>query len=132
MRRSSPSKQDGGALALFTAAADSGAQPAADSLGRYRLVASAIAGRAVEVAPAVAGEPAWTNGVTIFIDAGADPSRQLVMLAVQCSLLGAGSLDATVLAALARRPALARRYLAVEGHRALNGHEHLLPTSVRP
>src|SRR5205085_3778938 len=67
-----------------------------------------------------------------FIDAGAESSGQFVLLAVQCALLGAGSVDAAVLAALARRPALARRYLAVEGHRALNGHEHLLPTSVRP
>jgi len=129
MRRSSPSKQDGGALALFTAAADSGAEPASDSLGRYRLVASAIAGRPVEVAPAVAGEPAWTDGVTIFISAAIDPRRQLEMIAAQSSLLGAGSLDKSVLGQLSRRPALARRYLAVEGHRALSRHEHLLPTS---
>ena len=132
MHRFSPSKRDGGTLALFTAAADSSTEPAADSLRRYRLVASAIAGRAVEVAPVVAGEAAWSDGVTIFISADVDPRRQLAMLVVQSSLLGAGSLDTTVLAALSRRPALARRYLAVEGHRALSRHEHLLPTSVRP
>ncbi len=99
---------------------------------RFRLLASAIAGRAVDVASTRAGERAWTDGVTIFIDSGADPSQQVTMLAVQCSLIGAGSLDAAVLAALTRHPALARRYLAVEGHRALRGHEQLLPPSVRP
>ncbi len=99
---------------------------------RYRLLASAIAGQGVEVAPAGAGELAWTDGVTIFIDSNADSSHQLAMLAVQSSLIGAGSLDTAVLAALGHRPALARRYLAVEGQRALSTHEHLLPTSVRP
>jgi nitric oxide reductase NorD protein len=134
MRRSSPSKQDRGAMALLTAAAsaDSGAESGVERIGRYRLVASAIAGRTVEVAPAGAGEPAWTDGVTIFIAADADPSRQLEMIAVQSSLLGAGSLDKDLLGPLSRRPALARRYLAVEGHRALGRHEQLLPTSVRP
>ena len=133
MRRPAPSRPDGAAMALLTAAAsDSRAERFGGSLGRYRLVAYAIAGRAVDVAPASAGEPAWTNGVTIFLGAVADPRRRLAMLGVQSSLLGAGSLDTVVLAALSRRPALARRYLAVEGHRALSRHEHLLPTSVRP
>ncbi len=84
------------------------------------------------MAPAGVGERAWTDGVTIFIDSDADPSHQVATLAVQSSLIGADSLNSAVLAALTRRPALARRYLAVEGQRALSRHEDLLPTSVRP
>ena len=96
---------------------------------RFKLLASALAGRSVEVASANAGEPSWTDGTTIFIEAGATSDSQLVAVVVQSSLLGAGSLDAEVLSAL-RRPLHIRRYLAVEGHRALWLHERLLPRSV--
>ncbi len=122
-------------MSLLTGPAPSGGggeREGSSGIGRYRLLASAIAGQAVEVASAGAGERAWTDGVTIFIDSEADPSHQVAMLAVQSSLIGARSLDTAVLAALKRRPALARRYLAVEGQRALSRHEHLLPMSVRP
>lgn len=98
--------------------------------GRLELLASAIAGRSVNVAAVEAGGPPWTDGATIFIDAGAERSRQLASLAVQSSLLGAGSLDPAILAALARRPVTVRRYLAVEAHRALRAQEHLLPCSL--
>jgi hypothetical protein len=94
-------------------------------------LASAIAGRVVEVAAVGPGQPAWTDGITVFIDAEASRPAQLVTLAVQSSLLGAGSLDGDILAALARRPGLVRRYLAAEGHRALSESEDLLPASVR-
>jgi hypothetical protein len=50
---------------------------------------------------------------------------------VQAALLGAGSLHADVVRGLARRPTLARRYLAVEGHRALAAHDALLPAAAR-
>jgi nitric oxide reductase NorD protein len=100
-------------------------------VGRYRLLATAIAGRGVEVAPAASGERAWTDGVTIYIDPGADVSHQVATLAVQSALIGSGSLDSAVMSALGRRPVLARRYLAVEGHRALSRNEPLLPPSVR-
>ncbi len=103
----------------------------ADGLGRYRLLASAIAGRSVDVAAGTGHQPAWTDGSSIFVDPEAGPGDQLASLAVQAALLGAGSLDQQVTAALVRRPALARRYLAVEGHRALQVHEALLPPHVR-
>jgi nitric oxide reductase NorD protein len=106
--------------------------PGSDGLERYRLLASAIAGRLVDVAPGVPGEPAWTDGTTIYVDAGANPRERLTSLAVQASLLGAGSLDADVVRALVRRPAVARRYLAIEGHRALAAQEALLPVVARP
>jgi nitric oxide reductase NorD protein len=67
----------------------------------------------------------------VFVDARAEPADQVVMVAVQASLLAAGSLAPGVVRQLARRPALARRYLSVEGHRALAVNEPFLPPAVR-
>jgi hypothetical protein len=64
-------------------------------------------------------------------DPVASTRDQLETLAVQASRLAAGSLEPDVVRRLTRRPALARRYLAVEGHRALAAIEDLLPPSVR-
>jgi hypothetical protein len=109
--------------------------PATDDGGggpqRLALLASALAGRTVAVAPATPGEPAWTDGVTIFVDAGAGARRQLESVAVQASLLAGGSLAPDLMRQLLRRPALARRYLTVEGQRALLANDDLLPYSVR-
>src|SRR5262245_5650341 len=93
--------------------------PPSDELGRFKLIASAIADRLVEVAPVEPGGRPWTDGVTVFADALASPRDQLRCVAVQAALLAAGSLDSEIMRRLARRPMLARRYLAVEGHRAL-------------
>jgi len=102
-----------------------------DGLTRFSLLASAIAGRPVDVAAAATGEVAWTDGSTVFVDADAHPRDQVRSLVVQASLLGAGSLEFEIVRALARRPALARRYLALEGNRALAAHDALLPASLR-
>lgn len=102
-----------------------------DGLARLGLLASAIAGRAVHVAPAAPGEPPWTDGQVIFVRADASPPEQVESLAVQASLLAAGSLDPGVLRRLVGRPKRTRRYLAIEGHRALAEVEALLPRRVR-
>ena len=81
------------------------------------MLASALAGRAVAVAELPAGESSWTDGQTIYVD-GSDPAR-LEAIAVQASLIAAGSLEPDVVRPLVRHPRLARRYLAIEGHRAL-------------
>jgi hypothetical protein len=99
-------------------------------LGRFKLIVSAIAGRLVEVAPVARGERPWTDGMTVFASAEASPRDQLRCVAVQAALLAAGSLDPEIIRSLARRPALARRYLAVEGHRALAAQAAVLPTAV--
>lgn len=99
--------------------------------GRLGLLASAISGRALQVAPGSPGDPAWTDGRVVFVDAHISTREQLEALAVQASLLAAGSLDADVVRRLSRRPTLARRYLAIEGHRALAAIEDFLPRSVR-
>jgi nitric oxide reductase NorD protein len=102
-----------------------------DHLARLGMLASALSGRTLQVAPVESGEPAWTDGATIFVDAGATARQQLEALAVQASLLAAGSLEPKEVRRLKRRPKVARRYLAVEGHRALAANEDLLPPPVR-
>jgi hypothetical protein len=104
---------------------------ATDGLERLRLLASAVAGLDVQVAATAPGEPAWTDGTTVYLDALADPSAQVSSLAVQASLIAAGSLAPEVLRQLRRHRHGARRYLAVEGHRALARNEAYLPWAVR-
>ncbi len=95
-----------------------------------RFIASAIAGIDVGVAALERPGPAWTNGATIFVDASASRSVQIESLSVQASLIAQRSLTRDRVFELARRPALARRYLTVEGHRALAANAHVLPRSV--
>ncbi|MGH7291156.1 MAG: nitric oxide reductase activation protein, partial [Myxococcota bacterium] len=77
---------------------------------RLSLLTSAIASRDLQVASGGLGEPAWTDGRVVFIDAGIGVREQRDAVAVQAALLAAGSLDAKVVRRLTRRPALARRY----------------------
>jgi hypothetical protein len=100
-------------------------------LERLRLLASAIAGRALAVAPAAPGERTWTDGRTIYIEADTGRADQVRTVGIQASLVAAGSLDPVVLRPLARRPDRTARYLAVEGHRALAVNESSLPPTVR-
>jgi nitric oxide reductase NorD protein len=102
-----------------------------DGPQRLALLASALAGRTVAVAATSGGEPAWTDGVTVFVDPAANARTQLESVTVQASLLASGGLAAEVVRKLVRRPALARRYLAVEGRRAVAANEDLLPYPVR-
>jgi nitric oxide reductase NorD protein len=102
-----------------------------DGPQRLGLLASALAGRTVAVAAADPGEPAWTDGLTIFVDAANSHARQLESVSVQASLLAGGGLAPDVVRKLLRHPVLARKYLAIEGHRALAGNEELLPYPVR-
>ena len=83
------------------------------------------------MAPARPGEPSWTDGATVYVDVGASVEGQRTAVAVQSALLGAGSLEKRVLSSLGRRPALARRYLAVEAHRALWSQQEILPERFR-
>ncbi|WP_370462753.1 nitric oxide reductase activation protein NorD [Mycobacterium sp. Marseille-P9652] len=94
------------------------------------MFASALAGRPVAVAGHASPGPAWTDGHTIYVDACAPSRARLEAVAVQASMIGAGSLDAVVARAILHRPRLATRYLAVEGHRALVGNSDLLPATL--
>lgn len=94
---------------------------------RFRFLAAFLAGKPVEVAVAAPGEPAYTDGGTIFVAADADADAQRLQILVQGALLGAGSLDARYINRLRARPGLARRYLAIEGHRVLAEAARWLP-----
>ena len=94
------------------------------------MLASALAGRPVAVAELRPGEPPWTDGHTIYVDPSARAGGRLDALkavAVQASMIAAGSLDPDVARRLVRHPRLARRYLTLEGHRALVTNADLLP-----
>jgi nitric oxide reductase NorD protein len=91
------------------------------------LLASALAGRPLAVAEQQPGEPPWTDGQTVYLDGAAAPRAKLEAVAVQASMLAAGSLDPDVMRPLVRHPRLARRYLAIEAHRALVSNADLLP-----
>lgn len=100
------------------------------SVARLGMFASAVAGRPLVVAAVEAGQPAWTDGTTVYVDAAATPRMQLQSLAVQASMLAAGGLEPDIVARLAKRQALADRYLAVEGRRALAVNATVLPSSM--
>src|SRR3954452_14489630 len=95
------------------------------------MLASALAGRPVAVAPVDPGEPPWTDGETIFVDPTARGRANLDSVAVQASLIATGSLVPDVIGSMARNQRLARRYLSVEGHRALVANGDLLPGMLR-
>jgi len=86
---------------------------------RFRFVATFIAGTPVDVTEAPAGQPAHTDGEVIYVSAGGSTAQHRREMVLQSALLGAGSLNRQSVKALRGRPATARRYLAVEGHRVL-------------
>ena len=108
--------------------------PSSPNPERFRLLATFVAGRTVEVTEAPAGQPAHTNGHVIFVSAGGSVAEQRREMLLQSALLGAGSLDKQVVKALRARPSLARRYLALEGHRVLADLVRRLPlaATLRP
>ncbi len=99
----------------------------ADRLQALGMLASALAGRPVAVAPVQPGEPSWTDGQTVFVDPADGPRANLESAAVHASMIAAGSLDTEVMGLLVRRPRVANRYLAIEGWRALADNAGILP-----
>src|SRR5690349_15657942 len=91
------------------------------------MLASALAGRPLAVAAGGAGQPSWTDGQTVFVDPAALTRTILESVAVHASMLAADSLAPDVIDRLIRHPKLAKRYLAIEGHRALVANHDLLP-----
>lgn len=86
---------------------------------RFRFLATFAAGRPLDVAEARAGEAAYTNGDVVFVSPGQPIDEQRREVLVQSALLAAGSLDRHLVKALRARPSTARRYLSLEGRRAL-------------
>ena len=100
-------------------------------VSRFELLASAIAGRSVTIETTDRRRGVWTDGATIFVNPDATTTTPLQSVVVQAALLGAGSLDEGILERLARSTRLCRRYLSVEGHRALTTLEPMLPPAAR-
>lgn len=98
-----------------------------ESPERFRLLATFLAGRPLAVLAAPAGEAAHTDGRGVFLSAAGSEGEQRRELVVQSALLGAGSLEGKFVRALRARPAVARRYLALEGRRALTDLAGRLP-----
>src|SRR5690348_8364825 len=91
------------------------------------MLASAFAGRAAAVDAQRLGDPPWTDGQTIFVDPSLPLRTQLAAVAVQASMIAAGSLEPDIVRPLARHSRWAKRYLAIEGHRALAANAAILP-----
>ncbi len=102
-------------------------EPERHDPGRLRLLAGHLAGRAVDVAEAPAGQPPYTDGRVVFVSAGGALEQHRREVVVQAALLGAGSLDPGLVRQLRARGGLAKRYLAVEGRRVLTDLADRLP-----
>ncbi|PQE00171.1 VWA domain-containing protein [Mycobacterium sp. EPG1] len=92
-------------------------EPAAPQ--HLRLLAGHLAGYAVDIAEAPAGEPAYTDGRVVYVSHGAAHDERRREVLVQSALLGAGSLDPLTIRPLRARASWSRRYLAIEGRRVL-------------
>lgn len=98
-----------------------------DRLQALGMLASALAGRPVAVAAVDPDEPSWTDGQTVFVDPSARPRENLESVAVHASLIAGDSLAPDIMDALVRHPRMAKRYLTIEGHRALVANRDVLP-----
>lgn len=94
---------------------------------RLRLLATFVAGVSLDVAQAPDGHPAYTDGQTVYVTAGASFDQMRREMLLQSALLGAGSLSPGYLKAIRARPSTTRRYLALEGRRVLDDLAQRLP-----
>lgn len=94
---------------------------------QLRLLAGHLAGRAVDIAETPPGQAPHTDGRVVFVSCGGSLEQHRREVLVQAGLLGTGSLDPTLTRTLRARPALARRYLAIEGRRVLADLVRWLP-----
>lgn len=98
-----------------------------NSVNHLTMLASAIAGRDLQVSDAGGDTPPWCDGNKIYISKDQSSQIQLQQLCVQSALIASGGLDPEILRRLARRQKQAQRYLCLEGWRALSLVSDLLP-----
>ncbi|OBB31992.1 hypothetical protein A5792_14160 [Mycolicibacterium peregrinum] len=94
------------------------------------MLATAVAGRPVEVVAGAPREPAWSDGYTITLDPTADSRCAIEAVVVHSALIGAGSLSHELIRPLVRHRRLRRRFLSIEGPRAVAELRDLLPRSL--
>lgn len=96
----------------------------------HRMLASALAGRSVEVITGHPGEPTWSDGHTITLDPDLDAKCAVEAVVTQAALIGAGSLSQQLMRTLLRRSRLQHRFLSIEGPRSIAELRDLLPRSL--
>ena len=103
-----------------------------DRLARLGMLASALSNRALQVAPVEPGELAWTDGNTIFVDAAVSTRRQRSRRwRCRRHCWPPEAWKRTCCESSSAGRAVAKRYLAIEGHRAIAANEGWLPPVVR-
>ncbi|HEX9684100.1 MAG TPA: VWA domain-containing protein [Acidimicrobiales bacterium] len=114
--------------------AAAGSSERRDPLDHWSLLASAVAGRAVDVV--LTDRPrAYADGEAIHLprrgfDDGIEEEDVMTTVVVQAMLLGAGSLEPAVVGHLTARRSLARRYLTLEAERAIRVRASFVPRRV--
>lgn len=96
----------------------------------HNMLASAVAGRPVEVVAGRPGEQAWSDGHTITLSPSEDPRKAIEAVVVHSALIGAGSLSSELMRSLLWHSRLRRRFLKIEGPRAVAELRDLLPRSL--
>lgn len=96
----------------------------------YSMVASAVAGQPVAVVAGGPGEPAWSDGHTITLDPSEDSRKTIEAVVVHAALIGADSLSSELMRPLLWHSRLRRRFLRIEGPRAIAELRDLLPRSL--
>jgi nitric oxide reductase NorD protein len=102
-----------------------------EELGRFRLLASFLGGRPLEIGEASSRSSAYSDGEAVFVPAGQSLEEQRRAVVCQAALWGAGSFDPSVVRALRGRPKTARRYLTLEGRRVLAELAESMPLAAK-
>ncbi|MGD1241498.1 nitric oxide reductase activation protein NorD [Mycobacterium seoulense] len=101
-------------------------------IGRYSLLASAIAGRRLALRAAAAGTLPYTDAQSIFIPTDCPLSEVVNVVVLHASILGAGTCHPDVVRRLRGKPRPTRRYFALEARRATKELAWLLPCMSKP
>lgn len=94
------------------------------------MLACVLAGRPVQVIAGRRGGHTWSDGYSINVDPSLDRRNAVEAVVVQAALIGAGSLSAELMRPLIRRARWRRRFLSIEGPRAVAHLRDLLPQSL--
>jgi nitric oxide reductase NorD protein len=105
----------------------------AGDLGRYSLVASAVAVRRLVVCPTRAGVAlAYTDGANVFIPSEHPASAVFDVVVLHASLIASGSCEPNIIRHLKGRPRSTRRYFALEAARAQRELAGVIPRPMMP
>lgn len=98
-------------------------------LSDFDILASAVAGRTLDVTITRGGAGSYCDGHSIYVDGSTEKKHVGKVVLCHALLLAAGSLSPETVRQLRGRPKATRRYMALELQRALNQLNHLVPGS---